>query len=268
MGKLTPEHKAKMLAGRVRAAEARKAQAKSTVGMEAGHERDEQRRINKDANEERIEKQMAATETEAIDPSKLAERDREAQYRIEQVEDEAVQNAQPGYRYARITCPEGYSHNARTNIRQMKTLAEQNGYEPVQGGMPEDERFKGNDHANGGTLRGVMDTFLWRIREEDYQAMQRRNAEKARRQGSIEEQTVRYAESRGVGTMHAAAGDFASQDPLLGRIAQGAGRVETYRAPRPGQVQTKFTEGDIPRGSMRGPDGSTLKPGFETQAGR
>ena len=267
---LSEEHKAAMAAGRARAAEKRKLAAKSTVAMPAGHERDEQRRINADANQERVEKRDEALGLEAIDESKLKHRDNETMQRVEMMEAEDVQNAQPGYRYARITCPEGYSYNAKANIRQMKALAEANGYEPVQGEMLEDKRFKGNDHANGGTLRGLADTFLWRIREEDYQAMQRKNDEKARRQGSIEDQTVRYAESRGVRTMHGAAGDFRSQDPLMAQVAGDAGRVETFRGVRPNTVQTRFTEGDIRRGSLKGPDGRTMKPGFEREnlAGR
>jgi len=265
---LTPEHIAKMKAGRVRAAEARKLAAKSTVGMPAGDERNEQRAINKDALAERAEKHDEQHGLEALDPSKLAHRDRETQARIEQIDAEGVENPQPGYRYARITCPEGYSYNAKANIRQMKMLAEANGYEPVNGNMPEDERFKGNDHANGGTLRGLADTFLWRIREEDYQAMQAKNAEKARRQGGVEEQTVRYAESRGIRTMHGAAGDFRASDPLMAQVAGDAGRVEVFRGQRPQTVTTKVTEGDLRRGSMRGPGGQIMKPGFDTQLGR
>lgn len=267
---LSEDHKAKMKAGRVRAAEARKLAAKSTVAMPAGHERDEQRRINKDANEQRIEERDEALGLEGIDESKLKHRDRETMARLEQLDSEDVQNKQPGYRYARITCPEGYSYNAKANIRQMKALAEANGYEPVQGEMIEDKRFKGNDHANGGTLRGLADTFLWRIREEDYQAMMRKGEEKARRQGGIEDQVVRYAESRGVRTMHGAAGDFRSQDPLMAQVAGDAGRVETFRGSRPGQVRTTITEGDIRRGSIKGPGGQIMKPGFEREnlAGR
>ena len=119
---LSEDHKAKMKAGRVRAAEARKLAAKSTVAMPAGRERDEQRRINKDANEQRIEERDDALGLEGIDESKLKHRDRETMARLEQLDSEDVQNKQPGYRYARITCPEGYSYNAKANIRQMKAL--------------------------------------------------------------------------------------------------------------------------------------------------
>jgi hypothetical protein len=257
---ITPEHRAAMNAGRVRAAEARKLAARSTEGMAAGHERDEQRRVNKDANEERIEKRDDALDLEGIDESKLKHRDNETLARLEQIDAEDVQNKQPGYRYARITCPEGYGYNAKANIRQMKALAEKNGYEPVQGEMLEDKRFKGNDHANGGTLRGLADTFLWRIREEDYQAMMERGAEKARREGAIEDQTVRYAESRGVHTFDGQAGQFRSGS-LMAQVARDAGRVETFMPMN--RVQTKVTEGDLRRGSMRGPDGQIMKPGFE-----
>src|ERR1700676_4858321 len=112
MGKpLSPEHIAAMKAGRVRAAEKRKLEAKNTTAMPAGHERDEQRRINKDVNEERIEKRDAQFETEPIDQSKLNQRDNETMYRVEQMNEEDVENPQPGYRSARITRPEGFSYN-------------------------------------------------------------------------------------------------------------------------------------------------------------
>src|SRR5258708_7714853 len=109
---LSEEHKAKMAAGRVRAAEARKLAAKSTVNMPAGHERDEQRRVNADSLAERAESHDNQHELGAVDPAKLAKRDRETQARLEMIERDGVENAQPGYRYARITCPEGYSHSA------------------------------------------------------------------------------------------------------------------------------------------------------------
>jgi hypothetical protein len=267
---LSEDHKAKMKAGRVRAAEARKLAAKSTAAMPAGHERDEQRRINKDANEQRIEERDDALGLEGIDQAKLKHRDREIQDYLEKVDNQDVENAQPGFIYGRITCPEGYGNNAKANIREMKRRAEAAGYVPVQGNMPEDERYKGNDHANGGTLRGLFDTFLWRITQEKYDELMAKNAEQARRQGGIEDQVVRYAESRGIRTMHGAAGDFRSQDPLMAQVAGDAGRVETFRGQRPGQVQTKFSEGDIRRGSIKGPGGQIMKPGFEREnlAGR
>lgn len=265
---LSEDHKAKMKAGRVRAAEKRKLAAKSTVGMPAGDERNEQRRINADSLAERAERHDEQHGTEAIDPAKLAKRDRETLYRVEDSKD-GVQNPQPGYRYVRITLADAYRESgSKANIRAMHAQAKENGFEPVHGPMTEDEKYKGNDHASGSTLRGLADTVLYRITEENWRLLQAKNAEKARRQGGVEDQVVRYAEQRGIRTMHGASGDFASQDPLMARIAGDAGRVETFRAPRPGQVQTKFSEGDVRRGSMRGPDGRVLQPGFETQAGR
>lgn len=265
---LTEEHKAKMKAGRVRAAEARKLAARSTVNMPAGDDRNEQRRINADVNAERIARHDEQMGTESIDPSKLANRDRETLFRVEDSKD-GVENPQPGYRYVRITLADAYRESgSKANIRTMHAAAKENGFEPVHGDMVEDKKYKGNDHASGSTLRGLADTVLYRITEENWQRLQARNAEKSRRQGGIEEQTIRYAESRGVHTMHGAAGDFRSQDPLMAQIAGDAGRVETFRAPRPNQTKTNFTEGDIRRGSMRGPNGETLRPGFETQLGR
>ena len=262
---LSDAQKAAMKAGRVRAAEARKLAAKSAVGMPAGDERNEQRAINADALAERIERHDEQMGTEALDPAKLAHRDREIMDHLEKVDSDDIENRQPGYRYARITCPEGYGNNAKANIREMKRRAEAAGYEPVNGTMPEDERYKGNDHANGGTLRGLFDTFLWRITEDAYQALMRKNAVQERRQGGIEDQTVVYARSRGVNTMHGVAGDF-RQDQLMASVAGDAGVVETFTAKRPDTMTTKFSEGDIRRGSIKGPTGHVMKPGFEREA--
>jgi hypothetical protein len=264
---ITPEHRAKMTAGIKVAAEKRR-QAKATAGMSAGHERDEQRRINKDNLEARAEQHDEQHELGAIDPAKLAKRDRETLFRVEDSKD-GVQNPQPGYRYIRVTIAEGYRENgSKANIRQMHALAKKYNFEPVHGDMVEDEKYKGNDHATGSSLRGLADTVLYRQSEEAYQAMQADIAEKARRQGAIEQETVRYAESRGVHTMHGAAGDFRSQDPLMASVAGEAGRVETFRGVKPQTAKTNFTEGDLRRGSLRGPSGQIMKPGFETQMGR
>ena len=268
MGKLSPEHLAKLKAGRVAAAERRKLEAKNTANMPAGHQRDEQRRINKDVNEERIERHDEQMGTEPIDQSKLAKRDRETLFRVEDSKG-GVQNPQPGYRYVRITLADAYRENgSKANIRSMHALAKEHGFEPVHGDMSEDEKYRGNDHTSGTSLRGLADTVLYRITEENYQLMQARMAEKQRRMGGVEEQVIRYAESRGVRTMHGAAGDFRSQDPLMASVAGDAGTVERFRTQRPETLKTNFTEGDIRRGSMKGPDGRNLKPGFETQVGR
>lgn len=268
MGKLSPEHLAKLKAGRIRAAEARKSAAKSTVGMPAGHERDEQRRVNKDALEEQAERHDEQLGVAPIDPSKLAQRDRETLFRVEDSKG-GVQNPQPGYRYVRITLADAYRENgSKANIRTMHAQAKEYGFEPVRGDMDEDEKYRGNDHTSGTSLRGLADTVLYRITEENYQRMQAKMAEKNRRMGGVEEQVIRYAESRGVRTMHGAAGDFRSQDPLMAQVAGDAGRVETFRTQRPQKEQTTFTEGDLRRGSLKGPGGRIMKPGFETQMGR
>jgi hypothetical protein len=263
---LTEDHKAKMKAGRVRAAAERKDAAKSTVGMPAGDERNEQRRVNADALEEQAERHDEQHGLGAIDPAKLAKRDSETLFRIEDSKG-GVQNPQPGYRYVRITLADAYRESgSKANIRAMHAQAKENGFEPVHGPMVEDDKYKGNDHATGSSLRGLADTVLYRITDENWERLQVKNAEKARRQGGVEDQVVRYAESRGIRTMHGAAGDFRSQDSLMAQVAGDAGRVETFRGQRPGQVQTTMTEGDIRRGSIKGPNGQTMKPGFEREA--
>jgi hypothetical protein len=236
--------------------------------MAAGATRDEQRAINADSLAERAERHDEQHGLGAIDPSKLAQRDRETLFRVEDSKG-GVQNPQPGFRYIRVTIHEGYRDNgSKANIRTMHALAKEYGFEPVHGEMKEDEKYRGNDHATGSSLRGLADTVLYRITEENYAKMQAKIAEKARRQGAVEEQTLVYAQRRGIGTMHAAAGDFASQDKLMAQIAQSAGQVETYLAQRPDTLKTNFTEGDIRRGSIKGPGGRVMKPGFETQTVR
>ncbi len=65
-------------------------------------------------------------------------------------------------------------------------------------------------------------------------------------------------------TMHGAACDF-SQDPLLSRVAGAAGHSETFGYD---PNRTNFSEGDLRRGSLRGPGGQVMQPGFETRRGR
>ena len=60
-------------------------------------------------------------------------------------------------------------------------------------------------------------------------------------------------------TMHGAAGDF-SRDPLMRHVAGAAGQTETFTY---NPNQTNFTEGDLRRGSLRGPSGQVMQPGFE-----
>ena len=264
---LSEEHKAAMKAGRLRGAELRKL-AKSTVGMAPGHERDEQVRINADSLAERIEENAEKLGIESIDATKL-ERDRETQQRVESMNEEVggIQNPQPGYRYFRLPLKEAYrsdtgSHSA---IRTMHADAKKYGAEPVREDMPEDARYRGNDHAAGSSLRGLADTVLYRIDAISDAKLQQAMAEKQRRQGLIEERDVVYARSRGL-RVGGVAGDF-SKDPLMAQLAGSAGREETFTHARPAPMgsagRSSFSEGDLRRGSMHGPNGETLPPGFE-----
>lgn len=227
--------------------------------LPAGHPRNEAKQRVKDDLEARID---ANAETEAIDPAKLNQRDNEILRHVVEGGPETgsipVENAQQGWRYGRFTVADGFGSAARANIRSMHEAAKLNGWRPVSGEDTEDERFKGNDCAGGSSLRGVGDTILMKIREEDYQRMLAKSREKQRREGAIEEQSLILAERHGVRTMHAVAGDF-NQDPMMARVAGDAGREETYR------MRTTITEGDLRRGSMRGPDGRVLQPGYETR---
>lgn len=231
----------------------------------AGYKRAEAKAIVKDQLEQRVEEENAAVGMEAVDQAKLDHRDNEIIRHLiprgpkrGQV---AIENAQPGYRYAMFTVADGYGSQAQRDISEMHTKGADFGYQPVQGDSPEAPNLKGQGRASGSTLRGVGDTVLMRIREDEAQQMDEYHAELQRRKGAVEEKSLMLAERYGVRTMHAVAGDFRS-DPLMASVAGEAGRVESFR------MRTDFSEGDLRRGSMQGPDGRILQPGFEMRGRR
>ena|SRR5579859_5454923 len=220
--------------------------------LPAGHERDEATRRVADHLEERIETENAKLGIEAVDQAKLDRRDNEILGRFEPDESGIgripIKGAQPGFRYAFLkmpsTCGSGDSKSAtRQMIEQGRAL----GYEFVQGDDPEAKNLKGNDAAETGTLRGVGDTCLARISEDAWLRMDMRMRRKQERAGAIEDNSVVFAQERGLGrNFHAAGGDL-SKDPVLARgfSAEQSGPV-TMRA------KATFTEGDVRRGSIPG----------------
>lgn len=261
---MTDEHKQRIREGKARARLARQ-QAQPVVDLAAGKDRNEQRAINKDSLERQIEENAAETGIESIDRSKLERRDPEIERHIRRRRDRSsgipVDNMQPGYRYAWVTIAGPHGESARGNIRQMNADAKAVGYETVEGNMPEAEDFKGNDGMAGTTARGVGDVRLMRIKEEHYQETLAEDRERAERQGIVEDKSVVFARDRlGANVMHNFADD---NDRFMTARVDPSLRTPVTMGRAPALNTTHFTEGDIRRGSMKGPNGQNLPPGFE-----
>lgn len=253
---LTPEHKAKMAAGRAEAARLRKL-AKDATSMPAGHARDEQIRMNTDSLEAQQEVRMEQLGVEAIDPAKLyAEPDNEAmRYAIEQRRkrfegQSGVENPVPGWHYARMKLPGTCADdNAKSAVRDMMSRAKREGWIPVQENDPEDAKYKGNDCAAGTTMRGYMDTVLMKIRIEDKYLMDQAQAELERRKsGTFDSDTLMLAQRAGLGGAYHAAQNDLTKDPFMARRVAHADAVPVTMT----KMATQFTEGDIRRGSIPG----------------
>jgi hypothetical protein len=261
---LSGEHKQKLAEGRARAALARK-QAADARALPPGADRNELRAINKDQLEEQIEERANEAEIEAIDPAKLERKDNEIMRHVRRRDRNGsgvpVENMEAGYRYAWLTNATAHGTTAQPSIRQQLADAKGVGYVPVQGKDAAGKKFESGDGVSGTTLRGVGDVFLHKIREEDYQETLREDEEKNRRQGIIEDRAVVYARDRlGMNVMHNIAD---ASDNFVSQRERSLGS----EALKPvSQATTHFTEGDLRRGSMKGPDGQTLKPGFERRS--
>jgi hypothetical protein len=236
------------------------------MDLPAGHERDEAERKVADELQEEIETRQARDGIEPIDEAKLARRDNEILGQLDSAGFIPIENREDGKNYVFLTVADGYPDNAKANIRQMHADAKRFGFKPVQGDSPVAANLKGNDSAGPTSLRGVGDTVLFEQTEEARRAMEEADQRKLDNQMAVEENSVVYASERlsraGLpNTMHGVAGDF-GKDPLMGRMAGSAGRTETFQY---NPNRTNFTEGDLRRGSMPGPDGRTLQPGFDAR---
>jgi hypothetical protein len=257
---LSEDQKLKMREGRTHAALARKQAADATV-LPAGATRNEQRAINKDALDQRIETRESEAGIESIDQSKFRTEDNEIQRHVRRRDKTSgvpIKGMQPGKRYAWLTLGSSHGDSARANIRQMNADAKMNGYKPVEGDNPAGKEFAGNDGMAGTTGRGVGDVYLAEIREEDYQELIAEDEEKRERQGAVEDRSVVYAAEKlgraGLGnTMHNITD--ANDSFVRSRIS------ESERSPV--IMRSTVTEGDLRRGSMRGPGGRIMQPGFE-----
>jgi len=197
--------------------------------LPAGHKRREAQKQVQEELGQRIDQHAEQTGIEAVDPNKLKQRDNEIARHVDYTGSIPVVGAQRGYRYARLTVSNGMSGPASANVRTMHHTAKSIGYEIVEGEDPEDIRFKGNDAATGTTMRGVGDTILARIREEDYQRQMALNQAKERRKNAIEEQFVvfghRTLERHGMAnTAHGAAGDLSVSPVHFPPVSKGPHR--------------------------------------------
>jgi hypothetical protein len=225
----------------------------------AGHKRNEENRKRTDKLAERMETESEETVGGSIDPTKMAQRDNEIMRHVDPISGNIpIENPQPGYRYARVTIGDGYGAQAQISIRMMHEELRRWGWHPVGGSDPEDKRFIGNDRAAGTTHRGVGDTILFRIREEDYRRLEEAINRKLARQSAAEENVTVFNDklrSAGVrGEYREVVGDFNS-DPRMSRYYGAAGQREVFT--------TNFNENDLRRGTITGPDGRPLQPGFD-----
>lgn len=257
---MTDELKQKMAEGRARAALARK-QAADATALPAGATRNEQRAVNKDALEERIETRTKEAGIESVDESKFRREDNEIQRHVRRRDKSSgvpIKNPEPGYRYAWLTNAQTHGDQARANIRQQHADAKDRGYQTVQGDDPAGKEFEGGDGVSGTTARGVGDVYLAKIREDDYQDMLAEDEEKRERQGAVEDRSVVYAAERlgraGLAnTMHNITN--ANDAFVTSRISANERN--------PIVMTSTVTEGDLRRGSMKGPGGRIMQPGFE-----
>lgn len=242
---MTEAQKKAMAEGRAKAAkERRDAKAMKPADMPVGHERDEAMRMVKDHLEERAANEFA--DMGGIDQTKLNRKDNEIQRHVVRRGPDRgqipIQNPQPGYQYMRHPVVDSFSDNsARAAVRASIERAKSWGWELVTGNMPEDKDFEGNDAAGPSTARGVGDTCLWRITQENYDAMMRYDREMQDRQGQVEERLATIARNAGV---NARGGDV-SKDPYLQQVFGAA-------AAQPVTITSKFNEGDMRRGSIPG----------------
>lgn len=258
--RLSPEHLQKIKEGKARAALERQ-QAADATALPAGALRDEQRAINADALEERMEKRKEEAGIEAIDAAKLTREEPEIRRHLRRRERASgipIKGTQPGFRYAWLTHGQFFGPNAKTNVSKQHADAESFGYETVQGNDPAAKEYESGAGMAGTTGRGVGDVYLAKIREDDYQDMLEEDRMNLDRQGAVEDRSVVYAQEKlgrnGLqNTMHNIAD---ANDHFVTTRISAAQRS-------PIVATTQVSEGDLRRGSMRGPGGRIMQPGFE-----
>lgn len=165
--------------------------------LPAGHARDEQIKINADANAERIE-QAAATQG-AINPAAFAP-DREILAHTDGLE---VSNQQPGFVYAWKLFD-----NPKSNVGYWVNQAKIQGWQVVCGDMPE-----AKEHEIAGGMRKIGDCVLMRIPADRHAAILRHEEQLAAdRANAVHSNLMELGKARGV-TVKVI--DGANTDPAL-----------------------------------------------------
>lgn len=257
---LSPEHLQRMKEGRARAALARK-EAQANADLAPGKDRDEQRAINADALQERIETRKEEAGIEAVDRDKLTREEPEIRRHLRRRDRSSgipIKGTQPGFRYAWLTHGQFFGANAKTNVSKQHADAESFGYETVQGNDPAGKEYESGAGMSGTSGRGVGDVYLAKIREDDYLDMLDEDRLNLDRQGAVEDRSVIYAREKlgragMANTMHNITD---ANDRFVESRISSAERS-------PVVATTQVTEGDLRRGSMRGPGGRVMQPGFE-----
>ena len=170
---------------------ARGSRPRSTEGMPAGYERDEQEQINADALAEEAETRRAGIEGGRIDP-KVFEPDREIISHFNELD---VSNADPAYKYCWVcTAARGVMVTAKLaiRVRNMATGHMEPTWEVVTGAMREAEECK---DATG--VRRIGDTILMRCRKDHFALIQKfENEKRLHQQGANESTLLEMAEQQ------------------------------------------------------------------------
>ena len=252
---MTDELKAKMAEGRRVAAQARaEAKAKERIpqpvaDLPAGHLRDEQHRVNADHLAELKETEHAEIGQERIDEEKFRHLDNEIVGQLNNRNEIEMTGMLPGHRYAWVTMDYGYGMSAKASIRQMRQSMAADGWQKVEGHTEEAKELIGNDQCSGTTGRGWGDCDLWRIKEEHFMAIMRRNQRSLDRQGLVEADYVHLGQTR-LGHRNTA-----QANPTTGPRFRDDMNAVTY--------ESKFTEADLRRGSIKDQSGRVIQPGYE-----
>lgn len=248
---LSPEHLEKLKAGRQAAAEARAKEriAQPVADLPAGHLRDEQLKVNADHLAELKEVEHAETGQERIDEEKFRHLDNEIVGQLNNRNEIEMTGMLPGYRYAWVTMDYGYGMSARATIRQIRQSMATDGWQKVEGHTEEAKELIGNDQCSGTTGRGWGDCDLWRIKEEHFMAIMRRNQRSLDRQGLVEADYVHLGQTR-----------LGHRNTAVANPRTGA----NFRDPmEPVTYESKFTEADLKRGSIKDQSGRVIQPGYE-----
>ncbi len=102
---------------------------------------------------------------------------------------------------------------------QQTTLAQNLGFELVQGNDPEAQEHKGKHCAGGTTLRGAGDVLLWRIKQERWEAIEDYFRRKGFNMGQVTERFEDYgAELAAQGLTPKNLAHGRASDPLVQRV--------------------------------------------------